>query len=127
MVAFQPSQHSQYSGISDGLATAIGAGIQVAGTVAATGISVSAAAKAQKSQQKHELKLAKSEAQLVKLQTAATAAQATSTQAEAAVQSSSTSTTLYVVGGAVLVTLILSGTAFFIFRKPSRKNEEVEE
>jgi hypothetical protein len=126
LVAFQPSQHSQYSGISDGVAKTIGAGIQVAGTLAATGITLGAASKAQKSQQKHEKEMAKEEAKLVKLQAAASAAQATSTQAEASVQSAGTSTTLYVVGGAVLVTLILSGTAFFIFRKPSRKNEEAD-
>ena len=127
MDTFQPSQHSHYGALPVEAFQAIGAGIQVAGTLAATGISVGAAATAQKSQQKHEKELAKEQQKLTKLQAAAASAQASAAQADAVVQAQGTSSTLYTIGGVVLVAVLLSGTALFVFRKSSPRMEEAEE
>ena len=117
MDAFQPSQHSAYGvALSEGAFQAIGAGIQVAGQLAATGITIGAASSAQKSQQKHEKAMAKEQAKLAKLEAAAASAQASASQADAVVQGQSSSSTIYLVLGGVIVTALVAVTVVLVAR-----------
>lgn len=122
MPSFQPSAWSKPDDYG-WVASLIAPAISVAGGLAATGIQVGAAKKAQKQQQEHELALAKEQAELLRLQAKA----AQQEQMLLTSKGSDSNTILWVMAALGGVGLVVSGVVLWKMRKRAESEEGEEE
>jgi hypothetical protein len=92
------------------------AGIQAAGALVTTGLTLGFQTSALKKQQEHERKLAKQQEKLIALQTQQINAQGVASQAAAALQGLATTKTLLIVGGVVITFGLIAATVVAVKR-----------